>query len=103
MPVTTEEIKLKKEESVTISLKGLSTAGYEWSYKISGDKDCIKISKDFDVSEKSVRKNSGSSADEIYQIKAKKTGTANIHFTQQRNWEKNAEPADEKKIKIIIE
>ena len=103
MPAISEEIKLKNGSSVTISLKGLFTAGYEWSYTIDGDKDCIKIFKDLDLSEKSVKKNTGISANEIFTISGQNKGVANIHFTQQRPWEKKAEPVNEKKVKVVVE
>ncbi|MEO6327520.1 MAG: protease inhibitor I42 family protein [Ginsengibacter sp.] len=78
-------------------------AGYEWSYIIVGDKDCIKGSKDLDLPEKSTQKNTGISADEIFTISGKNKGVANIHFTQQRSWEKKAEPVNERKVKVTIE
>ncbi len=78
-------------------------AGYEWNYTIDGDTGCIKISKDFDLPQKSTKKNKGASADEIYTITAQKAGITNIHFIQQRNWEKNADPVNEKKVKVIVE
>lgn len=100
---TTEEIKLKSGESTTLKLKGLATAGYEWNYTIDGNKDLIAISKNFVLPEKLTQKNMGTSADEIFTINANKKGQLNIYFFQKRGWEKNIDPVNEKKIKIIIE
>ena len=96
---TTEEIQMKTGESTTVKLKGLATAGYQWSFVINGSTDLVTISKDFVLPEK----NAGASADEVFTIKANKKGTADIYFVQKRNWEKNTNPANEKKIKIVIE
>jgi len=97
-----EEIKLKKGDSISIKLKGLATAGYEWNYILNDDKDCIKISKDFAPYDGKDTGHHGASADEIFTITALKKGTTIIHFTQQRKWEKNT-PTNERNVKITIE
>jgi predicted secreted protein len=99
---TSEEIKLKTGESKTIKLKGLATAGYQWSYSADDKKDCITISKDY-KKENGDEKKAGASTDEVFTIIAKKAGSALITFTQQRSWEKNTEPLNEKKIKVVVE
>jgi predicted secreted protein len=98
-----EDIKLKTGESTTIKLKGLATAGYEWNYSIDTNKDLITISKDFILTEKLTQKNMGTSADEVFTITANNKGFVIITFFQQRNWEKNVDPVNKKKIKISIE
>ena len=95
-------IKLKNGESTSITLKGLATAGFEWNYT-TDNKDCIKVSREFVVPDKSDKKIIGGSSNEIFTIVAQKKGTVNITFTQKRNWEKNVDPANEKNVKIIIE
>ena len=99
----TDEIKLKTGTSTTVNLKGSATAGYEWNYAIDDNEDCIKVSKEFVLPEKLTPKNMGASADEVFTITAIKKGRVNIHFSQQRSWEKNIDAVNEKKIKIIIE
>ena len=101
MPADIKEIKLKPGESTVIKLKGLATAGFEWNYA-TDNKDCIKVTREFSLSE-SGSKQAGASANEIFTIVAQKKGTVNIHFSQQRGWEKNVPPVNEKKVKIIIE
>ncbi|MGH2564369.1 MAG: protease inhibitor I42 family protein [Ginsengibacter sp.] len=103
MPADVEEIKLKTGESTTFKLKGLATAGYEWNYAIDNNENLITVSKDFTLTEKITRKNVGTSADEVFTINANKKGQVNIYFFQKRGWEKNVDPVNEKKIKIIIE
>lgn len=98
-----EEIKLKTGESTTVQLKGLATAGYEWNYTIDNDKNLVTVSKDFILTKKLTRKNVGKSADEIFTIEANNKGVVTISFFQQRGWEKNVEPVNEKKVKVIIE
>ena len=99
----TDEIKLKTGTSTTVKLKGLATAGYEWNYAIDDNNDCINVSKEIVLPEKLTQKNMGASADEVFTIIAQKKGKVNIHFSQQRSWEKNIDPVNEKKVKIIIE
>lgn len=101
MPSGTDEIRLKPGESGTIKLKGLATAGYTWNYTTDGNKDCIKVSKDFVTPGTSVQP--GASADEVFTITAKKAGKVNIYFSQQRSWEKHADPVNEKKVTILID
>lgn len=98
-----EEIVLQAGGSTTITLKGLASAGYEWNYTVGGDDDLVTISKDFVLTEKLTRKNMGTSADEVFTIKANKKGNLLIHFFQKRGWEKNVDPVHEKKVKVIIE
>jgi len=98
-----EEIKLKTGESTSLKLKGLATAGYEWNFTTDDNKNYVEVSKEFKLSEKLTQKNMGASADEIFTIKANKNGIVNIYFFQKRNWEKNTNPVNEKKVKIIIE
>jgi len=93
-----EEINLKTGESTTIQLKGLATAGYVWSYVTDDNKKLVSISKDY----LSVQKTVGASADEVFTITANNKGIVNISFFQKRNWEKNSNAANEKKIKITI-
>ena len=93
-----EEINLKTGESTTIQLKGLATAGYVWSYVTDDNKKLVSISKDY----LSVQKTVGASADEVFTITANNKGIVNISFFQKRNWEKNNNAANEKKIKITI-
>ena len=100
---TDDPIKLKAGTSTTIKLKGLATAGYEWNFTIDGDKDCIEVSKEFVFPGKASKKNVGESADEVFTITAQKKGTANIYFSQKRNWEKNIAPVNEKEVTIIVE
>ena len=102
-PGISDEIKLKTGTSTTIMLKGLASAGYEWKYAIDNNKDCIKISKEFVLKEKLTQKNVGASADEVFTITARKKGTVIIYFFQQRSWEKNIRPVNEKKVKINID
>ena len=99
----TDEIKLRTGASATIQLKGLSTAGYVWNYLIDGNKDFIKVSKEFTQPEKLTQIKMGASVDEVFTITAQKKGTIYIRFFQLRSWEKNTDPINEKRVKIIIE
>jgi predicted secreted protein len=101
--IMTDEIRLKTGETTSITLNGLATAGYQWNYTIEGDKDCVEVSKDYAPLRKSIQKNVGASADEVFTITAQKKGTANIYFSQQRSWEKSADASNEKKVTVTVE
>jgi predicted secreted protein len=103
MAAGTEEITLKKGISTTIKLKGSATAGYAWNYTIDDNKDYIRVTKEFVLPEKLTPGKMGASADEVFTITAQKKGTVHIYFYQQRSWEKNMDPVNEKKVKIIID
>lgn len=98
-----QQITLKAGETTTINLKGLGTAGYEWNYTLDNNKNLVTISKDFKLTDKVKRKNIGSSADEVFTIKAHNKGTVTILFFQKRDWETNVAPVNEKKVTIIID
>lgn len=98
-----EEISLNVGESTEVKLKGLGTAGYKWNYSIQNNADSVSISKDLVATEKTAQKNIGASADEVFTIKAVSKGNINIYFFQNRSWEKNENPANEKRIKVIIQ
>ena len=93
-----EQINLKTGESTTLQLKGLATAGYQWDYLADDNNKLVSITKDYLSTPKTV----GASADEVFTITAKGKGIVNITFFQKRNWEKNSNAANSKKIKITI-
>ena len=104
MPAETlEEINLHIGESTEVKLKGLGTAGYKWNYSIQTSEDSISISRDLFATDKTSQRNIGASADEVFTIKAVSKGVVNIYFFQNRSWEKNENPANEKRVKITIQ
>jgi predicted secreted protein len=103
MPDDYDEIKLRVGETTIVQLKGLGTAGYQWTYSVNNNKSLVTISKDFILTDNTSRKNAGQSAEEAFIIKANKKGVVLITFLQQRSWEKNVDPVSQKKIKIVIE
>ena len=101
--MVTDEIKLKPGESTAITLKGSATAGYLWNYTTDDKKNCLEITREFTRPENANQQKAGASVDEVFTITAQKKGMVNIHFSQQRSWEKNTEPVNKKKVNIIIE
>ncbi|MEO8766677.1 MAG: protease inhibitor I42 family protein [Ginsengibacter sp.] len=99
---TTQEINLKTGETTSITLKGLTTAGYVWNYVIDGNKDCVRVSKSLAKLKRADQEKTGASADEIFVVKAKKKGTVYIHFSQHRSWEKNVPHANQETVRINI-
>ncbi len=97
-----EELKLKKGESATITLKGLGTAGYQWDYSIPYNKNIVTVSKDLIFPGKLTQENVGASADEVFTITAVETGIVNIFFVQKRSWEQNTDAINSRKVEVTI-
>ena len=82
------QIVLKKGAHTTLSFVGKSTAGYEWTVEADGD-NCLKIEKQ--VQEQKISR-LGQSSNENFILTAMSTGTAILHFSLSRSWEKSTEP-----------
>jgi predicted secreted protein len=93
-------IELKIGETYTLSLSGLGTAGYRWSYEIEGNASLI------DVSEVETEPQQplpiGSSRDEVFALRAIAVGQLSIRFMQSRPWEKDRSPRMQHIIRIAI-
>ncbi len=97
----TEIIELKSGDSTVINLKGLASAGYEWTCD-SGNNEIISIRKDFVMEKPNSPVPTSASAAEVFTIKALKKGTIVLHFSQSRSWEKNVPPVNTKTMEIRI-
>jgi len=82
------QIVLKKGAHTTLSFIGKSTSGYEWTVETDGD-NCLRIEKQ--VQEQKISR-PGQSANDNFNITAMSTGTAILHFSLSRSWEKSTEP-----------
>ena len=98
---TMEIVKLKPGGQQVIRLKGLVTAGFEWTYENSNEK-VAGVQKTFD-NDAATAKNLGFSATEIFTITALQRGEATLRFRQVRQWEPGKPPKDEKVLKLLVD
>lgn len=100
-------INLRIGEAYTLNLQGLGTAGYVWIYELLENSDVVDVlemtaenlQSDIEESSTSV----GSSRDEVYIIRALKSGHSAIRFIQNRPWERNQMPLKEYIFEINVQ
>ena len=100
------EIYLGVGETYTLNLQGLATAGYRWSYEVIDSEDLVDTSITTAALSQFGNGESppviGSSANEIFTLKAKKKGSVSIRLFQHRSWEQTQPPIEEYLLKINI-
>ena len=84
-------INLRAGEAHRIRLPGLGTAGYRWMPAVEGDAGVAEVS-DAGVAELANRR-IGTSADELFDIRAVGPGVARVRFAQRRPFEGADVPA----------
>jgi predicted secreted protein len=92
------EIRVKKGKVIEIELKTLGTAGYSWFF------DGLE-SEYFEVgSEKTkpLSERMGAPVAMVWQVRAKKAGTANIDMYNYRVWEGKGKAVNRFSLKVII-
>ena len=94
-----ETINMKAGDIRNIQLKSLATSGYQWTFSI--DKDEVVAIRDIAGKTDSQDLKPGQNTDQIFEAKALTSGTAHIHFSQQRSWEKG-DPAHSADYTIIV-
>ena len=72
-------------------LAGLGTAGYHWTASVEGDKAVVDVTA-VGLAEPA-NKRIGTSADELFTIRALRPGATRVRFAQRRPWEPDATPA----------
>jgi predicted secreted protein len=100
------EVNLAINETYILRLPGLGTAGYLWSYELIGSGDIVTV---LEIAVESLQPNVedlsrsvGSSIDQVFTIRALKTGQAVIRFVQKSPWESNQLPLKEYTLKINV-
>ena len=78
-------------ESHPIRLAGLGTAGYRWVPLVEGDEGVADVI-DAGVA-KLANARIGTSADELFTIRAVRPGVTHVRFAQRRPWESDDVPA----------
>ena len=88
-------------EAHRVRLPGLATAGYRWSAAVEGDEGVAEVS-DAGVAELADRR-IGTSADELFDIRAVGPGVARVRFAQRRPFEPaDVAPAAEQVVEVRV-
>ena len=94
-------IDLGVGEEHRVRLPGLATAGYRWMPVVEGDEGVAEVS-DAGVAELADRR-VGTSADELFDIRAVRPGVARVRFAQRRPFEPaDVPPADEQVVEVRV-
>ena len=83
-------------EAHRVRLPGLGTAGYRWSAVVEGDEGVAEVS-DAGLAELADRR-IGTSADELFDIRAVGPGVARVRFAQRRPFEPADVPAADEQV-----
>jgi predicted secreted protein len=92
-------LHIKKDSTVAIKLKSLSTSGYRWSYSIE-DSSIVSIEKRNNEFPASRPKHIGDSGLEVFLVKGLKKGETKIFFIQKRSWKNSGDAI--KKVNYAI-
>jgi predicted secreted protein len=94
-------VNLRVGDEHPIRLAGLGTAGYRWVSAIEGDEGVAEVI-DAGVA-KPPNTRIGTSADELFTIRAVRPGATRVRFAQRRPWESQDEPAvDEHVVEVRV-
>ena len=98
-------LNLKVGETYSLTLPGLGTSGYQWTYEITQSDDSVVavIALPSEVSSQSAQPAIGSSRNEIFAIQALRPGQATLRFRQGRSWERDQPPLKEFQIEVVIQ
>jgi len=99
-------LHLEVGETYSLTLPGLATAGYQWTYEITHEGDsvvAVAAVPSSASSHASAQPAIGSSRNEIFAVQALKPGQATLRFKQARSWERNQPPLTEYAIEIVIQ
>jgi predicted secreted protein len=96
-----EFVTLRVGDEHPIRLAGLGTAGYRWVPLVEGDEGVADV-VDAGVAELA-NDRIGTSADELFTIRAVRPGAMRVRFAQRRPWESKDEPAvDEHVVEVRV-
>jgi predicted secreted protein len=94
-------VTLRAGEEHRVRLPGLGTAGYRWMPAVEGDAGAAEVS-DAGLAELANRR-IGTSADELFDIRAVRPGVARVRFAQRRPFEPDdVPPADEQVVEVRV-
>ena len=83
-------VTLRVGEERLVRLAGLGTAGYRWAAFVEGDEGVVDV-RAAGVAEPA-NERIGTSADELFTIRALQPGATRVRFAQRRPWEPDTTP-----------
>jgi predicted secreted protein len=95
-------LHIKKDSTVFIKLKSLSTSGYKWGYSIE-DSSVVIIEKKDNEFPASRSKHVGDSGLEVFAVKGLRNGETKIHFEQKRPWKNAGRPIKYETYAVTID
>lgn len=101
MPV---EIALRPGETYAIPLQGRGSAGYSWSYTISGDRNAVEVRIEGPREPPHLpggRPAAGSVQEQLL-VTAVSPGRVDIKLAQRRSWEKDKSPLAEQTVVVSV-
>ncbi len=90
---------IKTGATYSLELKGLGSAGYAWTFDVTGDKEAVAVSFAAAASDHPIV----GSVDHELLIKGLAHGKATVRAVLKRPWEKDKLPAEERVLKVTVE
>ncbi|MBD2038800.1 protease inhibitor I42 family protein [Leptolyngbya sp. FACHB-321] len=98
-------LSLEVGETYSLTLPGLATAGYQWTYEMTHEGGSVVAITAVPLTasrHESAQPAIGTNRDESFEIQALKAGQATLRFKQARSWEENQPPLKEYQIEVVI-
>jgi predicted secreted protein len=98
---SSDVVTLRVGEQHPVRLAGLGTAGYHWMASLEGDEGVADVATAGLAEPANTR--IGTSADELFTIRALRQGTARVRFAQRRPWESaDTPPVNEHIVELRV-
>jgi len=94
-------LRIKKDSTVVINLKSLSTSGYTWSYSVE-DSSIVQVQKKDNEFPSSRSKHVGDSGVEVFAVKGLRSGETKIRFEQRRPWKNGGKSIKNETYNVIV-
>ncbi len=98
-----DAVRKKTGETFTVALDSNPTTGYRWTLDGKEDATVVRKVSDEYVGQAHPPGMVGVGGTERWKFQAEKKGKTALHFIYRRPWEKEAEPARERTINVLIE
>jgi predicted secreted protein len=100
----TAEIALRPGETYALPLQGGGSAGYSWSYAVSGDRNAVevRIEGPREPPDLSGDRPAAGSVEERLVVTAVSPGRVNIELAHRRSWEKDKPPLAKQTVVVSV-
>ena len=96
-----EQISLRKSEHTSVTLKGLGSAGYRWSFTVD-DPQVVSVERQLLQHKPEEEHSPTFSADEVFLLTGQKPGETMVHFSQSRSFEPSKPPVAKREILVRV-